>query len=314
MALSIAFKKHDIMKLNRLKLTSLTLSGVFLLASCGGGGSQETANNDASAEFESAKAKIAVDVAKVLEDLPPPSEVPLMLMQTGADFNPNVVNDISAEKINSYQQSETKAALNLGVYATDIGYLTSYDQSELALDYMGECQKLAAPVGVADAIDYGMVARFEANMENKDSLAAVVNEVMRRSGERLGELDELNSAALLLAGSWIEGIHISTTIVKTYPDDLPEEARTLILEPLVKIVMDQKTSLNDVLKLMNDVPQTDDMKAMIADLEKVRAIYDGELAAVETQIAENTGNFVLLPSAIDNLAAEVNRIRTAIVK
>ena len=66
---------------------------------------------------------------------------------------------------------------------------------------------------------------------------------MQKSGERLSELDELNSAALLLAGSWIEGVHISTTIVNTYPDDLPEESRTLILEPLVKIVMDQKVSL-----------------------------------------------------------------------
>ena len=76
-----------------------------------------------------------------MEDLPPPSEVPLLLMQAGADFNLNAINDISAEKINAYQQSEAKAALNLGVYATDIGYLTSYEKSEMALDYMGECQK-----------------------------------------------------------------------------------------------------------------------------------------------------------------------------
>lgn len=301
------------MKLNRLNLTSLALAGIVFLSSCGGGASKESAS-DASSEFDSAKEKIAADVEKVLKDLPPPSEVPYLLLQAGADFNQDVINDIAPEKLESYQTDESVAALNLGVYATDIGYLASYEKAEMALDYMGECQKLAAPVGVADAIDYGMIARFESNMENKDSLSAVINDVMAKSGERLSELEELNSAALLLAGSWIEGIFISTTIVDTYPDDLPEEARTLILEPLVKIVIDQKISLNDLLNVMNDVPESEEVNSMKAELEKIKAIYDGELAEIETQIAENTGGFVLKPSTLDNLAAEVKRIRSTIVE
>ncbi|WP_425389711.1 hypothetical protein [Ekhidna sp.] len=300
------------MKFNQLKLASLALSAAVLISSCGGGGQEKSSESDASSEFDAAKEQVAADVSKVLEDLPPPSEVPYMLMSAGADFNPDLIN--SLDNIESYQSSESTAALNLGVYATDIGYLASYEKAELALDYMGECQKLAAPVGVAEAIDYGMIARFESNMENKDSLAAIVNDVMQKSGERLSELDELNSAALLLAGSWIEGVYISSTIVNTYPDDLPEESRTLILEPLVKIVMDQKTSLYDLLKVMNDVPGTQDVTDMIAELEKVKAIYDGELAEVEKQIAENTGDFVLKPSTLDNLTAEVARIRTSIVE
>ncbi|MEQ9007848.1 MAG: hypothetical protein RLP12_08195, partial [Ekhidna sp.] len=291
---------------------SLALATAVLVSSCGGGSSKEESSSDASSEFEAAKEQVAADVSKVLSDLPPPSEVPYMLMNAGADFDQNIINGL--DKMESYQSNEAKAALNLGVYATDIGYLASYGKSELALDYMGECQKLAAPVGVAEAIDYGMISRFEANMENKDSLAVIINEVMQKSGERLGELEELNSAALLLAGSWIEGVYISTSIVNNYPDDLPEESRTLILEPLVKIVMDQKTSLADLLQVMNDVPATDDIKNMIAELEKVKAIYDGELAEVEKQISENTGGFVLKPSTLDNLSAEVNRIRGSIIE
>ena len=300
------------MKFNQLKLSSLALAAAVLVSSCGGGSSKEESSSDASSEFDAAKEQVAADVSKVLKDLPPPSEVPYLLMNAGAEFDASLINSI--EKMESYQGSESKAALNLGVYATDIGYLASYEKSEMALDYMGECQKLAAPVGVAEAIDYGMISRFESNMENKDSLAVIINEVMEKSGERLSELDELNSAALLLAGSWIEGVYISTSIVNNYPDDLPEESRTLILEPLVKIVMDQKASLNDLLRVMNDVPQTDDVTSMKAELEKVKAIYDGELAEVEEQIANNTGGFVLQPSTLDNLSAEVSRIRGAIVE
>lgn len=298
------------MKFNQLKLASLALSAAVLVSSCGGGSREKS--SDAGSEFDAAKEQVAADVSKVLKDLPPPSEVPYLLMNAGAEFDESIINSLN--KMESYQNDETKAALNLGVYATDIGYLASYEKSELALDYMGECQKLAAPVGVASAIDYGMISRFESNMENKDSLAVIINEVMQKSGERLSELDELNSAALLLAGSWIEGVYISTTIVNTYPDDLPEESRTLILEPLVKIVMDQKVSLDDLLQVMNDVPESEEVNSMIAELEKVKAIYDGELAEVEKQIAENTGGFVLKPSTLDNLAAEVGRIRSSIVE
>ena len=300
------------MNKHSLKLTSFALSIAVFVSSCGGGGSKQEESSEASAEFDAAKEQVAKDISKVLKDLPPPSEVPYLLMGVGADFNAELIN--SLDNVDSYQSNESKAALNLGVYATDIGYLVSYEKSEQALDYMGECQKLAAPVGVADAIDYGMISRFEENMENKDSLAAIVNEIMQSSGERLGELDELNSAALLLAGSWIEGVYISTMIVSTYPDDLPEESRTMVLEPLVKIVTDQKVSLEDLLSLMNDVPQSAEVDNMIAELTKVKAIYDEELAEVEKNIAENTGDYVLLPSKLDNLTAEVSRIRGAIVE
>ncbi len=298
------------MKLNQLKISSFALASAIFIASCGGGGQEKS--EDASSEFDSAKEQIASDVEKVLMDLPPPSEVPYLLMAAGADFDASLINSI--DKAESYATDANKAALNLGVYATDIGYLSSYEKSEMALDYMGESQKLAAPVGVADAIDYGMVARFEKNMENKDSLTAVINDVMAKASQRLSELDQLNSGALLLAGSWIEGIYISTSIVNNYPDDLPEESRTLILEPLVKIVIDQKASLDDLMKVMNDVPGSEAITNMIAELEKVNAIYEGELAEASAQITNNTGSFVLLPSTLDNLRAEATRIRASIIK
>ena len=301
------------MNFNQLKLSSLFLVGAVAFAACSGGATKES-DAAASEEFDSAKEQVAASVNKVLEDLPPPSEVPYLLMQAGADFNEGVINSISNEKIAAYQKTFAGASLNLGVYATDIGYLTSYEQAEKALEYMGECQKLAAPVGVADAIDYGMISRFESNMDNKDSLATIINEVMQKAGDRLSELDELNSAALLLAGSWVEGIYISTQIVDQYPDDLPEEVRNVLLSELVKIIMDQKTSLNDLIAVLNDVSGNDEVSNMITELGKVKEIYDGELAEIETKIAENTGDFVLLPSTLDNLAVEVSRIRNAIIE
>ncbi len=304
------------MKMKLFNHFALTiLAGVSIFSACGVGGSKGKAESeDANSEFDNAKEQIAVDVSRVMEDLPPPSEVPYLLLQAGVDFNEQVINDITAEKMESYQSNESRAALNLGIYATDIGYLVSYEKSERALDYMGECQKLAAPVGVVDAIDYGIIVRFETNMERKDSLSAIINEVMAKSGERLSELDELNNAALLLAGSWIEGIYISTQIVDTYPTDLPSEAKNLVLSELMKVIIQQKISLNDLVKVMNDVSGSEEVNTTKADLEKIKSIYENELAEIETKIAENAGSFVLETSILSNLTAEVARIRKSIVE
>ena len=106
------------------------LAAAVVVSSCGGGGSKEE-SSDASSEFDAAKEQVAADVSKVLKDLPPPSEVPYLLMNAGAEFDPNIINSI--DKMESYQASESKAALNLGVYATDIGYLASYEKAEMAL-------------------------------------------------------------------------------------------------------------------------------------------------------------------------------------
>ena len=299
------------MKLNLIKTCSLALVAVFLTA-CGGGGEKQS-SSDASSEFDAAKAQVASDVKKVIEDLPPPSEVPYLLIAAGAEFNGDLTN--SVDKIDGYQSDADKSALNLGVYAADIAYLASYEKSEEALNVMGECQKLASPVGIADAIDYGMVARFESNMENKDSLTAIINEVMEKSGDRLSELDQLNSAALMLAGSWVEGMYISTNIVSNYEvAGLDEASINLVLEPLVQVVLKQKTSLNDLIKVMGDVPSTAAIQSTTADLQKVKAIYDGELAEVEKNISENTGGYTLSKDVIGGITTEVSRIRASIVE
>jgi len=300
------------MKPNQFNPFYLLLLIALFVSSCGGGSEKKSDDSNVDSEFDAAKKQLTSDVQKVIADLPPPSEVPYLLMSIGAEFDTSLINSI--DKVSEYEKNKVKAALNLGIYGVDIAYLSSYEKSELALEFMNESQKLADPIGVADAIDLGMVARFEKNMENKDSLASITNDIMKSTGDRLGELQELESAALLLAGSWIEGVYISASIVKNYPDDLPEESRTIILEPIIKVIVDQKPSLDDILKVLSDVPQSESITTLKDDLTKVKEIYDGQFEEVEKEIAENTGDYVLAPETLDNLTEEITKIRTFIVQ
>ena len=284
----------------------------LFLQSCGGGSSSEQASG-ASEEFAAAKEEIASDISAYIKDLPPPSEVPFLLMATGSDFNGALVNDL--DNADRYTASIDKAALNLGVYATDIGYLSSYDQSDDVFSAVEICQRLAETIGVASAIDIDLITRFEENIGQRDSMAVLIDEVMEVTGERLQTLDRINLAAVALAGSFVEGLYISTQVIDTYPDDLlPEASRNLILEPLVKIVIDQQKTLDDLLKVMGEVESNETIESMTAELNKLKAIYDNDLSEVGDKIANNTGDYQLTKDLIAGLTQETARIRSAVIQ
>ncbi len=102
------------------------------------------------AAFEEAEKKISSDLDQVIHDLPSPTEVPYMLQATGSDFNGTLINGL--ENLSKYETNEEEASLNLGVYATDMGYLLSYEKVSESRQYMEACQKLAETLGVASSI------------------------------------------------------------------------------------------------------------------------------------------------------------------
>ncbi len=278
---------------------------------CGGGDNKKGAIN--SNELTESEKKIVAEIDKVIHDMPPPTEVPFLLKETGADYDASLLNDLA--NVESHTTNRDKAALNAGVYATDIGYLSSYEQVENALSYLEACQKLAESIGAGSVFNVELMGRFEQNLGTPDSLIAIVNDVMANAETNLENSDKLTSVALVLVGSYIEGMYLATQVIDNYPDDmLPEDARNLILQPLVRVIIEQEQPLLDVIALMKDLPEDDIIDHMIAELSVLRILYQDDLAKIEQQIEENQGNFQLKPSMLKDIIIEVARIRGDIVK
>ncbi|MEL7149028.1 MAG: hypothetical protein AAFO69_21825, partial [Bacteroidota bacterium] len=153
----------------------LAMACLIFLASCGGQKANKESKID-SGQLSEAEQEIIEEIDKVIHDMPPPTEVPFLLKETGADFSSKLIN--SLDKVESYSTNRDKAALNAGVYATDIGYLSSYERVENALDYLEACQKLAESIGAGSVFNVELMSRFEQNLGNPDSLSAIVNTVM----------------------------------------------------------------------------------------------------------------------------------------
>lgn len=296
--------------MNYYSLSGKLLMVVFLafIFSCQSNKKKEAGASD---EFDQAAEDLKKRVEKVVYDIPPPSEIPYIIQSTGADFNPNIIND--QNKYESYTVSPKKAAFNLGVYATDIGYLSSYGKTQEALNYMDVCLKLTESVGVQDAVDLNVLERFEKNLSNPDSLGIIINEVVKNSDLYLQESERTNMAALVLGGTFIEALYIATQIIDTYPKDiLSDDQRWVVLAPLVQLLSDQKDSLKDLVDLLNSVEEKDDwIVATVNSLDEMYANYT-EFDPME-KIRDGKGSEVLNDEVLGRLTKQVATIRSNIV-
>jgi len=293
------------MKLTRFGITILTLILTFGLWFCG----SKKEKNDNSDEFKQAEESLKDEIKDVVYNIPSPSEIPYMLQATGAEFNQGLLSD--RKKVDQYLTRNDKAALNLGVYAADIGYLVSYDKTQEAINYLNASKKLADGLGVLGSFDVTLLKRFEANIAVKDSLSKMVNQAIRQTEKYLKNDNRNKPAALMLTGSFIEGLSISTGLIKSYPKDiLKDDDRNLILTPIISVVFNQRKSVDELIKMLGTVEQSDPITSLLTDLTSLQASY--KAMNIEEKIKNNRSDLILNDKNLTELTTTIEKLRKSI--
>lgn len=294
------------MKFTHLPLYLFSTLIAMGLASCGSSSSDKDKN---SSEFKEAEQSLKEQIEEVIYNIPSPSEIPYLLQATGAEFNESLLNPRT--KVDQYASRTDKAALNLGVYAADIGYLSSYDKTQEAIDYLNSTKTLADNLGVIGSFDVEVLQKFEANISNRDSLTRLLDQTIKKTETYLVDDNRNKLSALVVTGSFVEGLYISTGLIKTYPKDLlPDDKRNLVLTPLIRVVLEQKKSVSDLLKMLGSVEQTEPVTSIVADLKALEAAYAS--LNIEEQIRNNKANLVLSDKNLIEITNIVERMRNNI--
>ena len=285
-----------------------TAVSVALLQSCGTSSSDKEKNAE---DFAAAEESLKSQIEDLVFNIPDPAEIPYILQTTGADYNASLLSPIS--KAESYMGRSDKAALNLGVYAADIGYLSSYEKTQEAIDYMNTCRTLADNLNIIGTFDASLADRFEANISNKDSLAQLLNSTVKQTEDFLKNDNRHELAAHVIAGSFIEGLYISTGLVKTYPKDLlPNDSRNLVLTPIIRTILDQKESVSELKKMLSSVSQSGPTADIVAELDQLEQAYAS--LNIEEQIRNNRADLVLSDANLVEITEIVERIRNQITQ
>jgi hypothetical protein len=277
------------------------------LASCN---TSKDDKNNSSEEFDDSES-LKTQIEEVVYNIPSPTEIPYLLQATGAEFNESLVNP--KEKVDKYTTRSDKAALNLGVYVADIGYLSSYDKTQEAIDYLAACKSLADNLGLIGTFDTEVVNQFEKNITNKDSLARLLDRTIHQTKAFLNDDNRNKLSSLVVTGSFVEGLYISTGLVKSYPKDiLPEDSRNLVLTPIMRVILEQKKAVSELLKMLKTVEQTEPVTSIVADLQSLEKSY--ESLNIEDQIKKNRADLILSDKTLQGITEIVEKLRKEITE
>jgi hypothetical protein len=295
------------MKVTRFGITCLVLLLTIGLWSCGSKKEKE----DDGDEFKQPDESLNEEIKDVVFNIPSPSEIPYMLQATGAEFNQSLLSD--RNKVDQYTSRNDKAALNLGVYATDIGYLVSYDKTQDAINYMNSAKKLADNLGVLGTFDADLLKRFESNIGVKDSLARMVDQAIHQTEKYMKSDNRTKTAALMLTGSFVEGLYISTGLIKSYPKNLlKDDDRNLILTPLIGVVIRQRESVNELAKALSSIEQSEPISSLLTDLNSLQSNY--KAMNIEEHIKNNRSDLIMNDKNLGELTATIEKMRKSIVE
>jgi hypothetical protein len=271
--------------------------------------SAKESKND-SEEFDDSET-LKSQIEEVVYKIPPPTEIPYLLQATGAEYNESLVN--SKSKVDSYTTRSDKAALNLGVYVADIGYLSSYDKTQEAIDYLAACKSLADNLQLIGTFDSEIVKQFEENITNKDSLARLLDRTIHQTKAFLNDDNRNKLSSLVVTGSFVEGLYISTGLVKSYPKDiLPEDSRNLILTPIMRVILDQREAVSELVKMLKSVEQSEPVTSILADLIRLEAAYKD--LNIDDQIKKNRADLVLSDKNLVGITEIVEKLRKEITE
>jgi len=191
--------------------------------------------------------------------IPSPIQTALLLKSVGTDFNTALLNPVENEK--NYSTSYVKA-LNLGIYAADLGYSTIYDQSQSALSYMAVTQKLSNDMGISGVFDKTLIQRFENSIGNQDSLLALVAHAFKKTDRYLKDNKQKDVSVMVLAGGWIETLHLATSLVG---QDKNETIKNRIGE--------QKITVKNLINLLLPYRETPVIGDLLNHLNELKDIY-----------------------------------------
>lgn len=219
--------------------------------------SQRSSDDDLTTATEADKSSV-LRVGEAVFSIPSPVQTALLIERSGADYDASLPN--ATANAGNYI-SATDKSLAMGVYGANLAYYAIFDQNQEALSCMTVLEQLANELDLAGAIDRGLIRRFSENLGNQDSLLVLSSHFFRHSDGYLKENERDLTAALIIAGGWVEGMFMALNSTNG-----KGEIRQRIAE--------QKHALNGIVSIL-ERHGSDDIASLITSLKDLQALFDG---------------------------------------
>ncbi len=263
----------------------LTAVLAITLINCGGEKSSSEGEGESDAQREALESFIE---ERFEYPIPNSYEVTNMLQEANANFVFNITND--PENVSKYETVWQKA-MNLGIYGADLSYASTYNRQEETMQFMEASKTLIDDLNITTAFNQNMAERIEANLDNKDSLILIIGDSFADTYNHLMQNGEEKTSLLVIAGSVIEGLHITSQLIISSDYN----------ETLMEVLANQKDEVKELVNLMDAHAEDENVNKVLPTLRYIDLFFD----QMSTDGEMTRGQFNDLYGAVKDMRATI---------
>lgn len=241
-------------------------AAALLLSACGGGKETDASaeNADSTTVVKDTTPVTVDDTTKfkfdfAIANIPSPANSMQELATWGVTYDNSILNN---PKNASKYTTEYQRSMNLGVYNIDMAYAMVNEKGPDVLQYMKDILILSDALGLKGAVDQMVGKRAESNLNSKDSLFKILDEIFVKSDSYLRTNERVYTAATVFAGSWLESLYLTCKINEQVAEPaLKEKAR--------KHLWEQRLHLGNLINLLGDYKDKKECAELIKDLKPI---------------------------------------------
>lgn len=238
---------------NTLQIMAFSAMAILIFNSCG------TKQAKEAEELESVSKEQAFE-GVTSYPIPTSFEVIQLINKAGASYILSICNPV--DNASKYFTEKAKA-LNLGVYGADLAYSTTYQMKQETMNYLNVSKKLIDELNISTGFNRELAQKVEKNIDNKDSLILIITDSFYDSYKYLVENGKDNLSLMVITGSWVEGLYITSQIALTSRNNTE----------FIKIMANQKAPLSKLEELMQPRAQDKEIGELISALKPIVDIY-----------------------------------------
>lgn len=284
-------------------LSLMIMSLSLLFTACGGGEGDDDLNNvnvDTTAEDEFDESMF--ESPDIDYHLPSPLQVASIFKKSGLEYNAGVTNP--TDNASKYTD-DLNQMLNFGVYSADMAYCVLNEQSNEGRKYLKVISDLAGEIGMEAVFEnQDLMDRFDANIEDKDSIEILMIDIHERTEEYMEENDMQHTSAIHFAGAWTEGMYLGVYDYENNPEK----------DGVGSQLTEQMAILSNIIKGLED-PKNDGMELgwLITDLKKIQSTFDNFSSVKAYYEDENADELILADGEFESLAVLIKDLRSKII-
>lgn len=181
-----------------------------------------------------------LNIREIYYGLLTPVEVCNIFGRLGIRYNDSII--LASENRDLYMSSY-KAAMNLGVYGVDMGYMKLFGVNRQTVSYFSTIQTLSERLNMPDTFLSDAIKSLDADISNADSLTGLMNDAYSKIDEHLRLEGSEGTLGLMLMGGWIEAMYLATQLAYDPKNPDPQ---------VVGKIAEQKYSLISLLSFMKN--------------------------------------------------------------